>query len=129
MIIDDMGITVLSKSKFSFSKDAEISIDKIGAIGGAVFTAGEEQGLVLGYGDINLQITEYNQGMIFSVKAGVGVLCVATDLNVQIGFIRALLKKWSPKVASILIRYLGKEEGAMGEELKKLFSPDPLGLH
>lgn len=126
IIIDDTGITILSQSKFTFSKDEDFSVEKIGAIGGAVFTAGEEQGLILGYGDIALQITEYQKGMIFSVKAGKGILCLATDSNVQIGLISNVLKKWAPKIGKILNRYLKSDHGAITEELKELFSSDIL---
>ncbi|MFX1558194.1 MAG: roadblock/LC7 domain-containing protein, partial [Promethearchaeota archaeon] len=118
IIIDDTGITIASQSKFTFTEDEHISVDKIGAIGGAVFTAGEEQGEILGYGGINLQITEYKKGMIFSIKLDNGALVLATDLNVQVGFIRALLKKWAPKIAKILNRYLeSTDQESMKEEL------------
>ncbi|MFX1338395.1 MAG: roadblock/LC7 domain-containing protein [Promethearchaeota archaeon] len=128
IIIDDTGLTILSQSKFSFSADQDISVEKIGAIGGAVFTAGEEQGLILGYGNIKTQITEYDKGLIFSVKTGNGVLCLATDLNVQIGFVRALIKKWAPKIATVLERYLkSSDQEAISDELKELFSPDTIG--
>lgn len=127
IMIDDTGLTILSQSKFSFSGDQNISVEKIGAIGGAVFTAGEEQGLILGYGNIKTQITEYDNGLIFSVKTGKGVLCLATDLNVQIGFVRALIKKWAPKIASVLERYLkSSDQEAISDELKELFSPDTI---
>ena len=125
IIIDESGITILSQSKFAFATDNEISVEKIGAIGGAVYTAGEEQGLILGYGNMNLQITEYNNGMIYSVRAGKGVLVCATDLNVQIGYIRAILKKWAPQIAKVLNRHLvrsGKE--TISEDLKGLYSSD-----
>jgi len=127
LIIDDTGITIISQSKFQMSDD-DISVEKIGAIGGAVFTAGEEQGQILGYGEISLQITEYAKGLIFSVKTGNGVLCVATDLNVQIGFIRSILKKWAPKIGNILKRYLKTDQDAINEELKELFNSDTIGL-
>ena len=128
IMIDDTGLTILSQSKFSFSGDQNISVEKIGAIGGAVFTAGEEQGLILGYGNIKTQITEYDNGLIFSVKTGKGVLCLATDLNVQIGFVRALIKKWAPKIASVLERYLkSSDQEAISDELKELFNPDTIG--
>ena len=128
IIIDDTGLTILSQSKFSFSGNNDISVEKIGAIGGAVFTAGEEQGLILGYGNIKTQITEYDKGLIFSVKTGKGVLCLATDLNVQIGFVRALIKKWAPKIASVLESYLkSSDQEAISDELKELFSPDTIG--
>ncbi|MFX1384967.1 MAG: roadblock/LC7 domain-containing protein [Promethearchaeota archaeon] len=129
IIIDDTGITIASQSKFTFNEDDHISVDKIGAIGGAVFTAGEEQGEILGYGGLNLQITEYQKGMIFSIKLDKGALVLATDLNIQVGFIRALLKKWAPNIAKILNRYLeSADQESMKEELKELFSTDSLGF-
>ena len=129
IIIDDTGITIVSESKFILkaSKD-DISVEKIGAIGGAVFTAGEEQGYILGYGNIHLQITEYFKGMIFSIKAGKGVLCVASDKNIQIGLVRAIMNKYSPKIAVILNRYLQAEGGEINKELKELFNSDTISL-
>ena len=129
IIIDDTGITIVSESKFILkaSKD-DISVEKIGAIGGAVFTAGEEQGYILGYGNIHLQITEYFKGMIFSIKAGKGVLCVASDKNIQIGLVRAIMNKYSPKIAVILNRYLQADDGEINKELKELFNSDTISL-
>ena len=125
IIIDESGITILSQSKFAFAKDNEISVEKIGAIGGAVYTAGEEQGQILGYGNMNLQITEYNNGMIYSVRAGKGVLVVATDLNVQIGYIRAILKKWAPQISKVLSRHLVRSgKVTISEDLKGLYNSD-----
>lgn len=125
IIIDESGITILSQSKFAFATDNEISVEKIGAIGGAVYTAGEEQGQILGYGNMNLQITEYNNGMIYSVRAGKGVLVVATDLNVQIGYIRAILKKWAPQISKVLNRHLIRSgKVTISEDLKGLYSSD-----
>ncbi len=126
LIIDDTGITILSQSKFVSSND--ISVDKIGAIAGAVFTAGEEQGQILGYGRIALQITEYGKGLIFSVKAGKGVLCIATDINVQIGFIRSTLKKFAPKISKVLDRYLKQDQEDVNKELKELFDPSSVAF-
>ena len=123
LVIDDSGVTILSESKFHFA-DNEVAVEKIGAIGGAVFIAGEEQGIILGYGNIRIQITEYNNGMIFSAKIGNGVLCVATDINVQIGFIRAILKKWAPQITKVLNSYLKQDQSATNQELKDLFSSD-----
>ncbi|MFX0187287.1 MAG: roadblock/LC7 domain-containing protein [Candidatus Hodarchaeota archaeon] len=129
IIIDDTGITIASQSKFTFTENEHISVDKIGAIGGAVFTAGEEQGEILGYGTINLQITEYKKGMIFSIKLDNGALVLATDFNVQVGFVRALLKKWAPRIAKILSRYLeSSDKEELKEELKELFSTNSLGF-
>lgn len=128
LLCDDTGITFLSQSKFKFSDDRAISVENIGAIGSAVFVAGEEQGHILGYGAIDLQITEYHGGMIFSMKVGNGVLCIATDKNVQIGFIRAIMKKWANKMTIIIDRYLQIDQGEISKEVRDLFRSDTLGM-
>jgi len=128
LLTDDTGITILSQSKFKFSDRQEISVEKIGAIGGAVFVAGEEQGHILGYGSINLQITEYLEGMIFSMKVGKGVLCIVSDNNAQIGFIRAIMKKWGPMLKTILDRYLKDDQAEISKEVKELFKSDTFGM-
>ena len=123
LVIDDTGITIMSESKFNVAKD-DVTVEKIGAIGGAVFIAGEEQGQILGYGDIRIQITEYYDGMIFSAKVGNGVLCIATDNKVQIGFIRALLNRYAIKIGQILGNYLKQDQEGINNELKALFGTD-----
>ncbi|MHA1725399.1 MAG: roadblock/LC7 domain-containing protein [Promethearchaeota archaeon] len=123
LIIDDTGLTILSHSKFNLTNNEIISVEKIGAIGGAVFIAGEEQGEVLGYGHINMQITEYSKGMIFSVKAGKGILCIATDKNVNMGYVRAITKKYAPKIKKILENYL-EDDNSKGNKIKELFDSD-----
>jgi len=128
IIIDDTGITIMSESKFILKNGDNLSVEKIGAIGGAVFTAGEEQGYILGYGNIHLQITEYFKGMIFSLNVGKGVLCIATEKNIQIGLVRAIMNKYSPKISAVLDRYLQEEKGEMKEELKELFNSDTISL-
>jgi predicted regulator of Ras-like GTPase activity (Roadblock/LC7/MglB family) len=128
IIIDDTGITIMSESKFILKNEDDLSVEKIGAIGGAVFTAGEEQGYILGYGNIHLQITEYFKGMIFSLKVGKGVLCIATDKNIQIGLVRAIMNRYSQKISSVLERYLQEEKGEMNKELKELFNSDTISL-
>jgi predicted regulator of Ras-like GTPase activity (Roadblock/LC7/MglB family) len=128
VIVDETGITILSQSKFTFTDNNTISIEKIGAIGSAVFIAGEEQGHILGYGNISLQITEYFEGMIFSMKVGKGVLCIATDKKVQIGFIIATMKKHAPRITVILNQYLQAEQSEMSKEIKDLFRSDSIGL-
>lgn len=128
LITDDTGITILSQAKFKFSDQNGISVEKIGAIGGAVFVAGEEQGYILGYGTIDLQITEYLEGMIFSMKVGKGVLCIVADKNAQIGFIRATMKKYAPKISLILNRYLQADQADLSKEVKELFRSDSIGM-
>jgi len=123
LIVDDTGITILSESKFHF-RDNAATVEKIGAIGSAVFIANEEQGHILGYGRIGIQITEYQGGMIFSAKTGNGILCIATDPNVQIGFIRAILKKYAPIVSKVLKTYLKQDQEAISKEIKDILSED-----
>jgi len=128
LLCDDTGITFLSQSKFKFSHENEISVENIGAIGSAVFVAGEEQGHILRYGAIDLQITEYDRGMIFSMKVGRGVLCIATDKKAQIGFIRATMKKWAPKITFVLNRYLEADQAELSKEVRELFRSDYVGM-
>jgi len=128
ILIDDTGITIMNESKFRFSNEQDISVEKIGAIGGAVFTAGEEQGHILGYGKTELQITEYDKGLILSGKTGKGILCIVTDKNVQIGYLRTIIKRFAPKITQILNRYLQSDQGELNKELKDLFSSDTMGL-
>jgi len=128
IIIDEAGITITSESKFSFTADKNVSIEKIGAIGGAVFTAGEEQGYILGYGNIDLQITEYDKGLVFAGKVGKGVLCVITDKNVQIGYVRTIIKRFGPKISHVLNKYFETEKESLDENLKKLIGTDHLGF-
>ena len=125
IIIDDTGMTIMSHSKFNLTSEEMISVEKIGAIGGAVFIAGEEQGEVLGYGQIKMQITEYNKGMIFSVKAGKGILCIATDKHVNIGYVRAITKKYAPIIQKTLASYLD-DESTKSSTLKDLLDSDTL---
>ena len=128
ILIDDTGITIMYEAKFTFLSEEDISVEKIGAIGGAVFTAGEEQGHILGYGEINLQITEYHKGMIFSMKVGKGILCIASDKNVQIGYVRAIMKRYAPRITEILDHYLKADQDEMSKELKELFNSDTISL-
>ena len=123
IIIDETGITIASQSKFNIA-DEGVSVEKIGAIGGAVFSAGEEQGEILGFGPINLQITEYDKGLLLSVKIGRGILCISADLNVQIGYVRALVKKYKATFSSLLEKYLKTDQEGVNKELKELFQSD-----
>ncbi len=124
ILVDDSGITLLSQSKFKQSDDAPVK--KMGAIGGAVLRGGEEQGHILGYGDIRLQITEYDKGMLFSHKIGKGVMCIATETNINLGFLRAVIKKWVPKLKQIMDRYLSTDQEGLKEQLKGLFNSDTI---
>ena len=62
--------------------------------------------------------------MIFSAKVGNGVLCIATDNKVQIGFVRALLNRYAVKIGHILSNYLKQDQEGINNELKALFGTD-----
>jgi hypothetical protein len=61
------------------------------------------------------------------MKVGKGVLCISTDKKVQIGFIIAMMKRWSPKIRQVLDRYLQEDQGEMSKEIKELFRSDTIG--
>ena len=123
IIIDDAGYTILSHSKLKNPyENCEIT-DKIGAIGCANFIAGEEQGQILGYGETHLQITEYDEGMIFTAKVGKAILCLITDKGVSVDYIRSIIKKWSHQISIILQNYLVPKKTKMNKCLAELLNP------
>ncbi len=76
---------------------------------------------ILGYDDEALKLAR--------LKVGKGILCVATDKNIQIGLVRAIMNKYSQKIASVLKSYLQQEDqGEMKKELAELFSSDSISL-
>lgn len=123
ILMDSSGITLMSVSKFT-TAGSEGTVERIGAIGGAVFQAGEEQGDILGFGKIKIQITEYDKGFLFGMKLDDGIACVVTDVDVQIGILRMILQKWAPKIKELLKRYLSADQKVISEELKALFSSE-----
>jgi predicted regulator of Ras-like GTPase activity (Roadblock/LC7/MglB family) len=126
ILMDNAGITLMSVSKFA-SNGLEGTVERIGAIGGAVFQAGEEQGDILGYGKIKIQITEYLKGYLIGYKVGEeGILCVVTDSDIQVGIIKMFLEKWEPKIKTLLKRYLSSDQKVASEELKSLFGSEKL---
>ncbi len=67
--------------------------------------------------------------MIFSLKVGKGILTVATDKNIQIGLVKAIMNKYSQKIAQVLNSYLQQEDqGEIKKELAELFSADSISL-
>lgn len=123
ILMDSSGITLMSVSKFT-TEGSEGTVERIGAIGGAVFQAGEEQGDILGFGEIKIQITEYDKGFLFGMKLEDGIACVVTDVDVQIGILRMILQKWAPKIKELLKRYLSADQKVVGKELKTLFKSE-----
>jgi len=98
IIMDASGITLACVSKFQ----TEMNLDRFGAISGTIYHTIEEQGFLIGYGKIKSQITEYEQGLIFSQGLGNSYLIVATDLMVNMGIVRGLMNKYSPLLGKIM---------------------------
>jgi len=119
VLMDRTGLPIQSEHKFTV--DPNIDLERIGAIAGALFQAGEEQGETLNYGELEIQISEYKLGILICVSCGAGVLCVASDKNIQVGLLRTLLKKFSPNIANILKTFLESDEATVMQELKGLF--------
>ena len=127
ILLDRTGITISNASKFRTDKNT--NIDRLGAIGGAVFQAVEEQGGCMDYGKISNQITEYEQGYIFSVSAGEGILMVITDKNINIGLIRNSAMKYRNVLDKILARYLNQDTDIIAQELKSLINPEHMEFY
>ncbi len=124
ILMDSSGITLKSVSKFAVD-GVEGTVERIGAIGGAVFQAGEEQGEILGFGKIKIQITEYDKGFLFGMKIGdSGIICVITDIDIQVGILKMILQKWALKIKEILKRYLYTDHKVISSELKSLFGSE-----
>ncbi len=119
VLMDRTGLLIQSEHKFTV--DPSLDLERMGAIAGALFQAGEEQGETLNYGELELQISEYKHGILVCVSCGSGVLCVASDKNIQVGLLRTLLKKFSPNIANILKNFLESDEETVTQELKGLF--------
>ncbi|OLS13061.1 MAG: regulator protein [Promethearchaeota archaeon CR_4] len=119
ILMDRSGLLIQSEHKFTV--DPNLDLERIGAIAGALFQAGEEQGETLNYAELELQISEYKLGILICVSCGSGVLCVASDKNIQVGLLRTMLKKFSPNIANILKTFLESDETTIAQELKGLF--------
>ena len=98
LIMDNSGITLASVSKFQ----TDVNLERFGAISGTIYHTIEEQGFLIGYGKIQSQITEYEQGFTFTQGLGDSYLVVATDLMVNMGIVRGLMNKYSPILKKIM---------------------------
>ena len=127
ILMDRTGLTIGNVQKYSFDKT--VSIERLGAIAGAVFQAIEEQGACIDYGSINSQITEYDKGFVFSVSAGDNaVLCIVTDPNVNLGMIRNVMKKYQKPLAGLVKKYLAQDESAVSNEIRNLLKDNQMDL-
>jgi predicted regulator of Ras-like GTPase activity (Roadblock/LC7/MglB family) len=115
---------IASFSKYVFK---QLDIDAIGAIMGAVFQAAEEEGNALEFSGLEIQINEFKQGFRFAVACeDAGVLGVISDKDIQIGLVRASMKKYAPLLGKAMKKMLTTSNQAAMEDLKDLFSSDGL---
>jgi predicted regulator of Ras-like GTPase activity (Roadblock/LC7/MglB family) len=116
LIMDASGITLASVSKFQ----TDVNLERFGAISGTIYHTIEEQGFLIGYGKILSQITEHEQGFIFSQGLGDSYLIVATDLMVNMGIVRGLMNKYSTLLKKIMAISF-QTVSAIPEEFKSIY--------
>jgi len=104
ILVDRTGLTIASVSKFSYFPT---DVDGIGAIASAVICASEQQGKNLDLGDLEIVISEFSGGKIFSSSCGPkGVLTLISDPDVNIGLIRLIIKRSGDELKKILDGFL-----------------------
>lgn len=122
MLMDRTGLLVSSHSKYVFK---EVDVDAAGAIVGAVFQAGEEEANTLGFSGLEIQINEFKDGFRFAVACeDIGVLSVISDKDVQVGLVRAAMKKYAPFLGKLMRKIFSASSSSAMEDLKDLFSSD-----
>ena len=122
MLMDKTGLLIASYTKYV---SREIDADAAGAIVGAVFQAGEEEGNTTDLGSLEIQINEFTNGFRFAVACeDMGVLSVIADKDVQIGLLRASMKKYAPYLGKLMKKMFSTTNQGVMEDLKDLFSYD-----
>ncbi|MFX0098243.1 MAG: roadblock/LC7 domain-containing protein [Candidatus Hodarchaeota archaeon] len=120
LLMDRTGLLISSYGKYVFK---EIDMDAVGALVGAVFQAGEEEGNAIEFKNLEIQINEYAEGFRFAVACeDVGVLSVISGKDVQIGLVRAAMKKYSPYLTKLMRKMFSTSGQEAMEDLKDLFS-------
>jgi len=124
ILMDKTGLMVAVFSKYVFK---QIDLDAVGAIMGAVFQAAEEESNSLEFGGLEIQINEFKTGFRFAVACeDIGVLAVVTDKDVQIGLVRASMKKYASTLAKAMKKTFSTSNARAMEDLRDLFSSDGL---
>ena len=104
ILVDRTGLTIASVSKFSYFP---ADVDGIGAIASAVICACEQQGKNLDLGDLEIVISEFSGGKIFTSSCGPkGGLTLISDPDINIGLIRLILKRSGDELKEILDGFL-----------------------
>ena len=124
ILVDKTGLTIAHVSKFSY---IPLDVDGIGAIASAVFCASEEQGNNLELGGRQTVSAERDGGKIFAASCGKGVLCLISDVDVNLGLIRLVLKRSGEELREILDEFLSEmpEDIGAGLDLSDLDKISP----
>ncbi|MHA1729756.1 MAG: roadblock/LC7 domain-containing protein [Promethearchaeota archaeon] len=126
VLMDRTGFTISYSAKFVSSNNS-LPIDRLGAIGGAIFSACEEQGDCVDFGDIKSLAVGYKNGFIFSLLAGEGILSVITDKKINQGLISNIMKKYRGIIANTLNSYLQQDKSfEINEELKAILNENDI---
>ncbi|MHA1303284.1 MAG: roadblock/LC7 domain-containing protein [Candidatus Heimdallarchaeaceae archaeon] len=99
ILADKTGLTLAYSSRFSFD---EFETEALGAIASAVYLASEQQGRNVGLEDLDIIISEFEDGFILVASCGSSVLCLITDSGIQLGLVRRTMKIQSEYIRAIL---------------------------
>ena len=124
LLMDKNGFTISYSAKYVTSNNI-IPIERLGAIGGAVYSAVEEQGNSIEYGELDSLAVGYKNGYIFSISAGEGILSIVTDKKIKHSQIGSIMKNYRGIIADTLSKYFLKSEEVLKsdeitDELKSL---------
>jgi len=99
ILADKTGLTLAYSSRFAFD---EFETEALGAIASAVYLASEQQGQNVGLAELDIIISEFQDGLILVASCGSTVLCLITDSGVALGMVRRTMKIAAEKIRNIL---------------------------
>lgn len=99
ILADKTGLTLAFSSRFAFD---DFETEALGAIASAVYLASEQQGQNVGLNELDIIISEFNDGFILVASCGSTVLCLITDSGIQLGLVRRTMKIAAEKIRNIL---------------------------
>ena len=99
ILADKTGLTLAYSSRFAFD---EFETEALGAIASAVYLASEQQGQNVGLAELDIIISEFQDGLILVASCGSTVLCLITDTGVALGMVRRTMKIAAEKIRNIL---------------------------
>jgi len=108
------GIILISPEGLTMASELPETVDPdlFSATAVTVYAACEKTMEGINYGELSMISIEANEGKIFLVNCGEGILGVFSDNKVNLGLLRIMLNKTSKKVKDML-------SGVFGEELQE----------